>query len=269
MEFIRRLFRTWRRTTRDDGVSPLVAENLAALKARQTQCLRLEAGGDGPSQLGGVPAISGAWPRYEGRPLSCVAQLDLKQVREAGGPEWLPDHGRLIFFHGLEFGSWGNDPGDVGTAIVIHETGSTATVAEPGDLSEEAKFPPYPVVFRSDKSFPSGQRMPIDWRRLNTASVDALEAALLELSPPAPAHQIGGYPGPVQYDGMEAECQAIAQRLGRQDGEASDWRLLLQLDSDADADMMWVDVGSLYFWIREQDARAGDFSKVWRILQSN
>lgn len=68
---------------------------------------------------------------------------------------------------------------------------------------------------------------------------------------------------------MEAECQAIAQRLGQQDGEASDWRLLLQLDSDADADMMWVDVGSLYFWIWEQDARAGDFSKVWRILQSN
>jgi uncharacterized protein YwqG len=43
--------------------------------------------------------------------------------------------------------------------------------------------------------------------------------------------------------------------------------LLLQLDTDDDAGMMWCDVGSLYFWIREQDARAGDFSKIWMILQ--
>jgi uncharacterized protein YwqG len=31
--------------------------------------------------------------------------------------------------------------------------------------------------------------------------------------------------------------------------------------------MMWVDTGRIYFWIREQDARAGDFSKAWMILQ--
>lgn len=47
----------------------------------------------------------------------------------------------------------------------------------------------------------------------------------------------------------------------------SEWRLLLQLDSDDASDMMWGDSGILYFWIREADARAGDFSNVWVILQ--
>jgi uncharacterized protein YwqG len=55
-----------------------------------------------------------------------------------------------------------------------------------------------------------------------------------------------------------------AQRLR---GGAEDWRLLLQMDSDDDLGLMWGDVGILYFWIREQDARAGDFSKSWVILQ--
>ena len=38
-------------------------------------------------------------------------------------------------------------------------------------------------------------------------------------------------------------------------------------DTDDDTGWMWGDVGTLYFWIREQDARAGDFSRVWMVFQ--
>jgi uncharacterized protein YwqG len=31
---------------------------------------------------------------------------------------------------------------------------------------------------------------------------------------------------------------------------------------------MWGDTGTLYVWVREQDARMGDFSRVWMIVQS-
>jgi uncharacterized protein YwqG len=39
------------------------------------------------------------------------------------------------------------------------------------------------------------------------------------------------------------------------------------LDSDDAMDSNWGDSGRLYYWIREQDARAGDFSRVWVTMQ--
>ena len=48
---------------------------------------------------------------------------------------------------------------------------------------------------------------------------------------------------PEGYESPEA-----AQLVGK-------WRLLLQLDSDDDAGMMWGDEGTLYFWVPEADAR--------------
>ena len=150
---------------------------------------------------------------------------------------------------------------------MLHEIGSPIAATEPPDLPEEAKFPAYPVAFARAVSFPAEERLGIDWGGLNTASSEALEQALVDLAPDPPMHQIGGYPCPVQSDSMEAQCHDIARRLGPHGGDAADWRRLLQLDTDDEAGMMWGDVGTLYFWIREQDARAGDFSKTWMILQ--
>jgi uncharacterized protein YwqG len=48
---------------------------------------------------------------------------------------------------------------------------------------------------------------------------------------------------------------------------AQDWILLLQVDSDDDAQMMWGDAGMLYFWIRRQDLAQAAFGKAWCILQ--
>jgi uncharacterized protein YwqG len=91
------------------------------------------------------------------------------------------------------------------------------------------------------------------------------------MAPAEPVHQIGGYACAIQGDRMDVVCQEINHRLHATDGAAggdvTDWRLLLQLDTDKAAAMMWGDTGRLYFWIHEQDARAGDFDKAWMILQ--
>ena len=79
---------------------------------------------------------------------------------------------------------------------------------------------------------------------------------------------------------MEDECQLASHGIYVGDAEghkdprapslkagAKDWKLLLQLDTDDDIGWMWGDVGTLYFWVREQDAQAGDFSRVWMVFQ--
>jgi uncharacterized protein YwqG len=241
-------------------------------------CLRLVPGEGGRSWLGGSPDMTGAWPRYQGAPLGLVAQLDLAEMRAAGGPDWLPDVGRLLFFYSHEHGGWGFEPTDAGSSVVLHETGAAAPATEPSDLAQEARFDRYPVSFAADLSYCTDERLGVG--RLSDKEERLLEKAIDEMTPAEPAHQVGGYPGPIQGDGMERECQLVtnglpmgsakdydAARAAELAAGAADWRLLLQVDSDDAAGMMWGDSGRLYFWIREQDARAGDFSKSWTILQ--
>lgn len=57
---------------------------VAQLEALAQPCLRISRGGPGRSRLGGTPDLATLWPRYEGRPLCCVAQLDLAEMKSAG-----------------------------------------------------------------------------------------------------------------------------------------------------------------------------------------
>jgi uncharacterized protein YwqG len=261
MAFWRRLFGGASGTAKGDQISPRVAEIVEEVQRRKQLCVRLVPGEGGRSMLGGIPAISAAWPRFEGRPLSCVAQIDLEDVHAAGGPDWLPRRGRLNFFYECEHGGWGMEAADAGVAVVIYEAETTGLASEPEDLALDYRFSAYPVTFRTDVSFPGEDRIEIDWKGLNPASSSALESALDSLAAAEPTHQIGGFPTAIQNDDMELDC---VRWVG---GDVSEWRLLLQLDTDNDAGMMWGDTGMIYFWVREQNARAGDFSKIWMILQ--
>lgn len=103
----------------------------------------------------------------------------------------------------------------------------------------------------------------------------------------APRHRLGGHADCVQNP-MELECQHVTNASalfssGLYCGDdatgyeklpeealaagALDWRLLLQIDTDEDAGMMWGDCGTLYYWIKEDDLRAAAFDKSWLILQ--
>ena len=79
---------------------------------------------------------------------------------------------------------------------------------------------------------------------------------------------------------MDLECQLVSNglycgdssgyndpRRERLEAGRSDWILLLQLDSDDDAGMMWGDCGMLYFWIKKSDLKDNMFENCWMILQ--
>ncbi len=95
-----------------------------------------------------------------------------------------------------------------------------------------------------------------------------------------PLHQLFAYADPIQWGYMQLECQEVTNGISIKersayydlhrkelDRKALDWKLLLQLDSDDDARMMWGDGGRLYFWICIDDLQKRAFDKVWMILQ--
>lgn len=207
-----------------------------------------------------------------------LARMDLGEIRSAGGPDWLPNEGRLHVF--LDMGARAQDfePEQPGACRVVWERTEAAPLAPPEDLGARNLIPPFPLTFQPRTSF-ADERVGIDWKSLTRDEERTLDAAILGFLSPEPAHQVGGYPGNLQGDVMEIECAVAAARSGdlREIGEddptpaelaaAQDWRLLLQVDSDRGAGLDGFRNGRLFFWVRERDARSGDFSKVFAITQ--
>jgi uncharacterized protein YwqG len=94
-------------------------------------------------------------------------------------------------------------------------------------------------------------------------------------------HRFGGWPAVIQNP-MELECEMVTKGIYAGSAEAyadpliiisplresaRDWRLLRQLDSDDDLGWSWGDVGTLYFWCRENDLADRRFDRAWTILQ--
>jgi uncharacterized protein YwqG len=88
-----------------------------------------------------------------------------------------------------------------------------------------------------------------------------------------PIHRLLGHPDQIQGD-MQLECQMVAHALKYGDPRialvaptATEWRLLLQVDSDKIAGMCWGDAGRLYYWIRRDALQSGRWEEAHLILQ--
>lgn len=217
-----------------------------------------------------------AWPTRAGKPLAFIARLDLPQVQAMLPTAWLPATGALLFFYDMKAMPWGFDPKDRDGWAVLHVHDGQ----RPTSPLAAAALPYRPLTFRLIDSLPSCERLAERGVELSDEEIDdyfELQAAAFAQQP---EHQVGGYPVPVQGDGMELECQLVSHGIycGTPDGyqdprarelesSANEWKLLLQVDSDEALGMMWGDAGKLYFWVREPAARVGDFSGCWMVLQ--
>ena len=232
------------------------------------------------SRLGGQPLVAAGfeWPRTDaGRALSFVAQVNTTDV--AGDVMLpLPDATLLAFFYEAdEQHGWGFDPADRQYWHVCATPVERAVVAAaPPDsrtFTSRALRPRKVVTVPDSREPPLDERWGIDDDDFN-AMYDALEN-----SGDAPRHRMFGWPDLVQNP-MRLECQLASSgiNVGHLDGYdesvaaqlsggAADWILLLQIDSDDEVACMWGDAGMIYYWIREQDLRAGRFDRVWMVLQ--
>lgn len=258
--------------------------------ARTGWRIRTQAAGDetlptGVSRIGGVPDLPRdvEWPVWNGLPLAFIAQIRLEEREDADSP--LPLRGVLSFFYDAEQRTWGFDPADRGSWRVFHFDDPTRLVRRepPRELPPQARYTACCVEFSQLLSLPT-YGMLIE--RLDMSEMEQVaywgfpeEWADEQVGDEGPRHQLLGHPEPIQGE-MHLECQLASNGLYCGDASyrdhpryaelepgAGDWTLLLQIDSDDAAGMMWGDVGMIYYWIRRKDLARGAFERVWLVLQ--
>jgi uncharacterized protein YwqG len=274
----------WRRALEENGLSkygPALAQLVRPAVELQTESVDPGALALGASRMGGAPDLPARfrWPTYAGKHLAFVAQIDLGEVARVMPDGPLPKRGHLWFFYAPDQEHWGFDPKDAGSSVVHYEADARLVRrALPDDLPEEGRFAPCAVRLRPYEDIPDGTDA-----RNPTAGADETTQGRYDDArssvTSATSHKLLGYPEPIQ-DAMEIECAMVTNgvymgdangyqhpRFKELDATKYDWRLLLQIDSDDAAKMMWGDAGRLYFWIRDQDLRERRFNKTWMIYQ--
>jgi uncharacterized protein YwqG len=237
---------------------------------------------DRSSRLGGSPDLppSMEWPGKESSPLSFIAQVNLADVAPYESEGLLPPDGLLSFFYdAVTQDAWGFDPADHDSAAVVYTPASAATQRRepPADLSNDGVFKGLGLRPRAEVTFPPWESYDVE--TLGMTLDQALTYSQLLDTEDNVIHRLLGHPDPVQGD-MQVECQLVTNGLycgnsmGYQDPRAKElqagaaqWRLLLQIDSQDEAEMMWGDVGRLYYWIKHSDLRARNWERSWLILQ--
>lgn len=211
------------------------------------------------------------------RPLSFIAQINLLETAPFDEENLLPKTGMLYFFYSAGQEAAGFDYSDKNKFKVIYWDGNISELRRidfPDDLPSEARYKPCTVRIKSENSLPSyGHEVYEDFdegedeKFWDTVYNDGNLNKLL------------GYSDNIQNE-MELDCELVTNGLycgdasGYNDPRAKElapnaknWRLLLQVDSNDENEMMWGDCGRLYFWIKKGDLLERDFGKAWFSLQ--
>lgn len=252
--------------------------------------------GPGGSRLGGRPDLPQgfSWPEYDGAPHAFVAQIDLAEIHAFDADGILPARGLLSFFYDSQQSVWGFDPRETGASAVHYfpDSGELAPTAPPAGgedpilaalgLREDTRSSPFPAVRlrpASERTYAPADSSEVDALGLTRDERLSYEEISAEAEEDPPIHRLLGHPEVIQGD-MQLECQLVTN--GRYCGDASgytgdeaerlrpgaaDWRLLLQIDSDDDAGMMWGDVGRIYFWMHRDALAQRRWDEAHLILQ--
>jgi Domain of unknown function (DUF1963) len=152
----------------------------------------------------------------------------------------------------------------------------------PKSLPNDHIFKPCVLFGTSAESLPVPYSRIIEELKLTDSQQDAYHDLFEQLDvdeTPGLHHQLMGHADPVQND-MQLQCQLVSNgiycggpagyvdpRRGALEAGASDWMLLLQVDTDENAGMEWGDSGRLYYWIKRSSLQSRSFDDVWLILQ--
>jgi len=228
----------------------------------------------GCSKVGGHPHVNDAfsWPIYRETPLEFVAQINLEELTNVGSHN-LPQNGLLLVFYAQENFAYKKEEQGCFRVIYIPDTDNLRIqepeyqyikrlwgLLEPKVIPEN--FSEHRIQFDQSDSLPDLDNADeIPSLSIFNESDELLDSYCnLKYDLSEGVLKIGGYPDPVQFDGIVAGAAEMMEK-----GSADDWELLLQVDSHLG--FMWGDAGRLYFSIHKDDLAEANFNEVWMEFQ--
>lgn len=266
---------------------PTIADRLVASMQRAVRLNLVDCAGAEParatSRFGGAPDVPAGfcWPTWAawrgGGPLNFLCQINLAEVAALGIDLGLPGAGLLSFFYDTDKYPGGFDAGDESARRVFWFPDTAALVEAPNPFRAEFPLARKRIVPALCWSLPELEGAGPEPLELADAEWEAYFDLRYDAPGGHPHHQLLGWALPVQGPiedeavqfsrGVWASGQFDRKRWEEVEHEAADWRLLLQIDSDAGAQTQWGDMGCIYFAIRHADLAARNFDNVRVIFQ--
>jgi hypothetical protein len=238
----------------------------------------------GESRFGGVPDLPAGepWPEGVGGPLTFIGQIRLADVPpDLDGRDLLPEGGLLSFFYDVEEQPWGFSPEDRLASAVIWSDGAVSRRDAPTGTRQ---LPPWSARLRPVVSVPGWETWELEratglsandiggprgaeidrWIEFGRFVDD--RQAIGESVTWQPIHRVLGWPDQIQID-LHRENDTWAGDTHDPAACRRDWRLLLQVDTDDRLEVMWGDVGRIYWSIDAAEPMDDRFVHPPLILQ--
>lgn len=247
------------------------------------------------------------WPAWQGSPMAFVGQINLADIAAHDEEGHLPHSGLLSFFCAIDGTAAGvmQSLGDPSSWMVSHFDGDPATLVQlplPPDLPRRLHFPSSQASFSREPTLPDVHSRGI--RSLGLSEPERI--AYIDVTQGADVNFVGvfnhhllGYPyilnespfvaGYLKAHGVAdpyainfgVSNEELQHRLQLQslphkwrdkqdlleDKADMEWRLLLQVYSNDEAQMDWAGGGVLHFCIPREALSRRDFDRVWVEMQ--
>lgn len=246
------------------------------------------------SKIGGVPNLPPdfEWPCFSIRrrgkdmtyPLAFIAQVNLEEVAGFDKENVLPKKGLLSFFYEVESQCSGLDLSEKTCAKVFYfeDVSSLVQRSLPDNMTEAGIIPEQSVSFNPFMDVPCWE----EYSLFNDKEYDRdfytqVRSDLIGDSTSGD-FKLLGYADVIQ-DAMQRDCQLVFSGFDLANGPAKlsdeqktkmqedskDWVLLFQAGTIAvdDFELMFGDMGRIYFYIRKQDLAECNFSNVQFMMQ--
>lgn len=225
----------------------------------------------GASKMGGSPDVptNFEFPIWNETPLDFIAQFRLSHVKSLDREDLLPPKGMVyIFFDIAAYAKlyYGQKLSDIGPYKVFYlDDENTPLVRMPDPANKPYHYVACSIEFEPQLSPPIEHHIFTTDERNELASVKEERWKFREMHWKAgedfgqPFHQLLGNENDIQgaYSMMREASSAWSV------GEAKDWILLLQVDSDGSSLFQWGDAGMIYFCISKNDLLTRNFDRVW------